>query len=69
MKKWFYNGTFMADGTPISIAATSEAEAARFRGKGYGEIRTRTRRSGPAATAGRRKRRSPLKGKEEKGRE
>jgi len=69
MKKWFYNGTFMADGTPISIAAASEAEAAEFKARGYKEIRVRTRRSGPSAAAGRRKRRSPVKVKEEKGRE
>lgn len=27
MEKWFYSGTFMPDGTPITIAAYNEVQA------------------------------------------
>lgn len=46
--KWFYNGTVMSDGTPISVEARSEAEEKSFRARGYravpkrGSVRRRT---------------------------
>ena len=35
MQKWFYNGTYMQDGSPIAIAAYSEAEAEEFCRRGF----------------------------------
>lgn len=62
MKRWFYNGTFMADGTPISVAATSDVEAVEFMERGYEPVKTRTRKSGPAAAARHVKGRKPKRG-------
>lgn len=35
MEKWFYSGTYMPDGTPITVAAYNEVQAQAFLDTGY----------------------------------
>lgn len=66
MERWFYSGTQMRDGTPITIAARSEVEAQECLARGLvpleeaapgtkggaGRARTRRQRQGKAADQG-----------------
>jgi hypothetical protein len=68
METWFYSGTFMKDGSPITIAARSEFQARECLRMGFKPLedvksgKTRTvRKTGarPGARAGARKKTAP----------
>ncbi|HLC17495.1 MAG TPA: hypothetical protein VJM57_00580 [Thermodesulfobacteriota bacterium] len=39
-RRWFYNGTCMSDGTPITIAACGEVQEKEFIERGFRPVET-----------------------------
>ena len=57
MERWFYNGTYMPDGKPITVAASSEVQEEEFLRRGFRPVEDDT--AGKAG--GRRRKDKPLK--------
>lgn len=53
--KWFYNGTFMSDGTPMTVAARSEVEETEFMARGFRPVKPPARKGRGTRKAGARK--------------